>query len=172
MAADIASLPFADGSFDVCVCVDTYEHLPASSRAAACREILRVLCPTGVAVVAFPSGKPAEQAEQIIRDAYRALTSAPLSWLEEHASEGLPDADEIARVFAEAGGGAFSVTCTKNATLWVWRWMWRVLMCNWPGRGNALFQAALRLSTPVVCRMHFGTCYRAVVWIQCKNGSR
>ena len=166
VAADAAHLPFKDRDLDVCLCVDTYEHLSPSAREAASREIMRVLRDTGVAVVAFPAGKGAVLNEQYIREKYRLRTGRTLQWLEEHAVRGLPHDAEIASVIEEAAGAARRVSCSKNATLWVWSWMWRIMMCGWPGRGNALFQALLRAATPILCRMHFGACYRTMIWIE------
>jgi ubiquinone/menaquinone biosynthesis C-methylase UbiE len=43
---DAMNLPFADGSFDVAVCNQVYEHVPDSSRLA--KEIYRILRPGGI----------------------------------------------------------------------------------------------------------------------------
>lgn len=171
VAADAGSLPFGDKSVDVCVCVDTFEHMPAEDRERAAAEILRVLRDTGAAVVAFPSGDAAARAEQRITSEYRRRTGRGLAWLEQHAAAGLPDAADIARRLTELAGDAHRVTCAKNASLCVWVWMWRVLICGWPGRGNALFQALLRLAAPLLCRMHLGTCYRTAIWLEPRDGN-
>lgn len=165
VAADIAALPFADGAFGAVACIDTMEHLPPSVRPLAAAELLRVLARDGVAVVAFPSGAAAAQAEHRVQTAYRALTGRTIPWLEQHAEHGLPNAGALAEVFRHHAQGTRVVTLGGNASLWLWEWMWRVLMCNWPGRGNAMFQVLLRWLTPLLSRCHKRPCYRAVIWI-------
>ncbi len=165
VVADASALPFRDGVFEVCASMDTFEHLAGSARGRAASEIVRILTQQGVAIVAFPAGEAALRAEQEIRRAYAAATGNDLPWLAEHEAMGLPDAGRLAETFATAAGENRSVTVEKNATLWMWQWMWRILMCGWPGRGNAVFQALLRLSVPILCRMHLGTCYRAMIWV-------
>lgn len=168
-AADIGALPFGDQVFDAVICLDTYEHIPAVQRSRANREIIRVLRPDGVAVIGFPSGEAAFAAEGRIREACHALNGGTIRWLEEHVVMGLPDAVAVCADLAAACGDAYTVVQTGNASLRVWEWMWRVLMCNWPGRGNALAQVALRLLTPVISRMHGAPCYRAMLWVRPKG---
>lgn len=163
--ADIGALPFADGAFDTVICLDTYEHLPAGRRAVASREILRVLRPTGRAVIGFPCGAAAEAAEGRIRGAYRALTAGNIRWLEEHVAMGLPDADGVYADVVDAAAGRYRVTRHGNGSVFLWRWMWLVLLCGWPGRGNAVFQVLLRILVPVISRVHVGACYRTLIWV-------
>lgn len=165
VAGDIGSLPFLDGVFDVVICLDTYEHIPDGQRHRANREILRVLRSDGIAVIGFPSGVDAFAAERRIRDAYRAHTGGTIRWLEEHVAMGLPDGRAIGDDLSDSAGDVYEVERTGNSALWVWEWMWRVLMCNWPGRGNALVQVLLRWSVPVLSRMHRSPCYRTMLWV-------
>ena len=51
VAGDIGALPFGEDTFDVVVCLDTYEHIPAEHRTLANREIVRVLRAGGAAGV-------------------------------------------------------------------------------------------------------------------------
>lgn len=169
VVGDIRALPFRDGSFDVCVCVDTFEHLPENARDGAAGEMARVLHDSGTALVAFPSGAASTRAEASIIEAYRRFTGNTLHWLDEHAALGLPEPERIIRRFEVLMNGTHRVWQTKNATLWLWRWMWLVLMCGWPGRGNSLFQALLRAMTPVLCRIHVGQCYRFMIWVEPKK---
>jgi SAM-dependent methyltransferase len=167
VVADIGALPFRNEAFDTVVCMDTYEHIPESTRPQANREILRVLAPTGRAAIGFPSGAPSAAAEARVRAAYAELTGGgTIRWLEEHVDMGLPDGTRLAEDLREAAGGSFTVTQTGNANLRVWEWMWHVLMCNWPGRGNAVAQVLLRGAVPVLSRLHLGVCYRAMLWIE------
>ncbi len=165
VAADITALPFRDSTFDTVISMDTFEHIPAASRGRAVAELMRVTRQGGAAVVAFPAGEAAFRAERRVRTAYARLTGGSIRWLDEHAAMGLPDADATRACFAEQAGACREVRLTGNAWLPAWTWMWRVLMCNWPGRGNALFQLLLRASVPLLTRLHFGRCYRAIVWI-------
>lgn len=71
VAADVRELPFGDGSFDQVLLVSTLEHVGAdnevygldaesdgASRAAALRELRRVLRPDGGLLVTVPLGEP------------------------------------------------------------------------------------------------------------------
>lgn len=170
--ADVAALPFRDGTFDVCVCIDTFEHLPQPTRGRAASEIARVVQVAGTAVVAFPSGGAAVRAERKIRDEYYRATGNRLRWLEEHDEMGLPSTDDVVASFRSSMRGSHRVSRAKNTNLTVWRWAWRVMLCGWPGRGNAVFQAALRLATPLISRVHAGRCYRSIVWVEPAEGDR
>lgn len=166
VCGDAAMLPLADASFDLCVCMDTFEHISEAQRPLAAREILRILKPQGVAVVGFPSGAASRAAEERIQREYQTLTGGTISWFEEHAAHGLPDTNVILSHFEEATGPGRSVRASQNTPLALWIWMWRVLMCNWPGRGNALFQALLRWMTPLVVRLRPRQGYRTLLWIE------
>lgn len=170
VVADAAALPFADGAFDVAVCAETFEHMPAMVRFAAVSEIARVMKPDATAVVTFPYGAAARAAEVEIRKAYWKFTQGTLRWFEEHAAEELPEPDVVAEQFASRLGDTHEITRDKNANIHVWRWVWLVLMCGWPGRGNAVAQVLLRWLTPLLCYAHFGTCYRAIIWIEPREG--
>ena len=71
--ADVRDLPFADGSFDLALCVSTLEHVGAdnsgygleaeddgASRLTALRELRRVLTPRGRLLITVPCGEPGE----------------------------------------------------------------------------------------------------------------
>jgi SAM-dependent methyltransferase len=166
VVADITALPFASNSIDICVCIDTFEHLPPGSRGMAVEEIAEVIAPHGSAVVAFPSGEPAAQAEAAIRAAYQGATGRELHWFEEHAENGLPDPNQMIEDFERTAGESHQIRRQSNANIHVWRWMWKVLLCNWPGRANVLVQALLRALTPLLSRVHVGPCYRCILWIE------
>lgn len=172
VVADIGALPFAEGTFDAVVCMDTYEHIARPHRETANGEILRVLKPDGVGAIGFPSGAASSEAETRIRTAYHDLCGGTIRWLEEHVDQGLPDGAEVAEDLRAKAGEAYEITRSGNASLWAWEGMWRILMCNWPGRGNAIAQVLLRWSVPVLSRLHFGTCYRALLWISPREGGR
>jgi len=165
VVADARALPFPDHCADVCLCLDTLEHIPESSREAVLDSIARVVQGNGVAVVAFPAGDAAARAEARIRTAYMRATGRALTWFEEHERFGLPDVESVRETLASLAHDSHSVHLEKNAPVWIWDLVWRILMCGWPGRGNAAFQALLRLVTPVLCRVRLGSCYRVFVWL-------
>ncbi len=169
VVADVAELPFRDASFAVCVCMDTFEHIGEDHRKRAVTEIVRVTGNAGTAVVGFPSGEASAEAEARIRTAHHRFCGRTLKWLDEHTKHPLPQADVIAHAFEIESGGTRATEVGKNANLRMWTLMWRILMCGWPGRGNAVFQVLLRWATPLLCRMHFGTCYRALIWVEPKS---
>jgi len=164
--ADLAALPFADKSIDICVCMDTLEHIPPENREAAIASILRVLHPRGRAVIGFPSGEPAAAAEERVRAAYQAYCQRTIPWLEQHRAQSLPDADRVFDCVHDLAGGAYRVTREGNAPLRLWEWTWKVLMCGWPGFGNAAFQAALRVLTPLLPFSRKEPFYRTLIWIE------
>jgi SAM-dependent methyltransferase len=166
VVADIAALPFRDGTFDLAVCMDVFEHLPDAVRDGAAAEIVRALRAEGTAVVGFPSGDAASDAEKRVREAYGAFTGDTLHWLEEHAAQGLPDATRVFDRFHDLAGETHRVWRTGNASVRIWEWMWKVLMCGWPGRGNAVFQVVLRTLVPMLSRKHSAPCYRVLIWIE------
>ena len=51
----LVALPFPDGAFDLVVCNSVIEHIPHTLRAGALREIVRVLCESGTAVIGVPT---------------------------------------------------------------------------------------------------------------------
>jgi SAM-dependent methyltransferase len=167
--ADAALLPFADASFDLCVCMDTFEHIAEQQRPEAASEILRVIKPDGIAIVGFPSGDKARAAEECIQKEYHAITGRTIPWFDEHKTQGLPDTDTLTAQFTQAADNTHTVRALQNTPLPLWIWMWRVLMCNWPGRGNSLFQALLRIMTPLLVHMHPRQGYRTLLWIEPKQ---
>jgi SAM-dependent methyltransferase len=90
---DVRALPFANREFDFVIAVDLLEHVPASDREQAVREICRVA--RRRAVIACPAG---EQALAGDRELARILESRgrPVPpWLTEHLDNGFPTGDEI-----------------------------------------------------------------------------
>lgn len=169
VVADVTALPFADASQQLIVSVDLIEHLPDILREKALQEMARIVNREGTGVVAFPSGAAAARAEHVIAEEYAFRTFRMLTWLVQHAALGLPDGEMLGQALENRVAATHRVVRISNTSLVVWRWMWRVLLCGWPGRGNALFQALLRFATPVLARIHWGTCYRCILWMEPKS---
>lgn len=161
-----AALPLRPRSVDLCVCMDTFEHLPPDMRLDAVDAICGILTPRGAAVIGFPSGEPAARAEAEIRDAYYLYTRQHLRWLEEHMEFGLPDAAAIHGAFVQRIGNTHEVSSIPNANVRVWKLTWRILMCGWPRYGNSAAQVLLRWAAPLLARAHRGTCYRTMIWVE------
>jgi SAM-dependent methyltransferase len=53
--ASVTSLPFPDGTFDRCLCLDVLEHLPYDRQEIALAELRRVLRPGGELLVTVPN---------------------------------------------------------------------------------------------------------------------
>ena len=166
IAGDVGALPLRPKSVELCVCMDTFEHIPARLRTRAAQEIADVLSARGVAVIGFPCGESAARAEAEVRDAYYLYTRNELRWLEEHKECGLPNAQETCDALTEHLAETHTVTIMPNSNVKVWTLTWRVLMCGWPGRGNSIAQVLLRWCAPLLARAHFGTCYRTMIWVE------
>ena len=91
--ADVAALPFPDGSFDKAVAADLVEHLEEEPFAAMLAEAARVLVPGGTITIYTPNARH------------------PIEWLKERdlvlarneTHVGLRDAGGLARALARAG---------------------------------------------------------------------
>jgi SAM-dependent methyltransferase len=164
--ADMTALPFKPGTFDIVVCMDTYEHVSRETRDQGSVEIVRVLAPRGTAAIGFPAGSAARAAEARVRAAYQRATGRKLRWLEEHTQYDLPSSIRIFAHLAEHTRKTHVVRRVRNTSIVIWEWMWKVLICDWPGRYNAAFQFLLRLLVPVISRWHVGRCYRALIYVE------
>jgi SAM-dependent methyltransferase len=94
--ADGGALPFADGTFDAVVSLDTLEHVPTSVRASFLTEARRVS--TGAVVLSAPFDTPGvAAAERALLEFISARLSPDFPtavWLQEHVDWGLPKLDE------------------------------------------------------------------------------
>lgn len=102
--SDAAALPFADGAFDIVLCLDAFEHFP--DPASAAREIRRVLKPGGSFFLSAPNyGNVAG----LVKWAYEGLgwyapkTWAPFGRWQPQELEQPVTARFVARVFRDAG---------------------------------------------------------------------
>ncbi len=93
-------LPFEDASFDVVLCLEMVEHLPADQREPAFKEMLRVLRPGGRLVATFPAGATAARLDAWLNSAYRRRHGRDHPWAVEHLEHGVPEARDVAAVLA------------------------------------------------------------------------
>lgn len=159
------ALPFADASHDVVLSLEMMEHLPREARAPALREMLRVLRPGGRLVVTFPAGATAARLDRWLNDAYRRRHGKDHPWAVEHLQQGLPEADEIARLAASLG--------TRRTILrrqgWAPAWKLQQLLFGvewgypWTRAAGIHTTPTARLLFRAMRRLNRGDCYRAVL---------
>jgi SAM-dependent methyltransferase len=99
--ADVTELPFGDGEFDVVVALDLLEHLPASKRAVALRELARVA--GSRLVVGCPCGEKALRADKRLARYYEWQPRPMPKWLKEHLENGFPSAELLSETLAPFG---------------------------------------------------------------------
>ncbi|TAJ07293.1 MAG: class I SAM-dependent methyltransferase [Nitrospirae bacterium] len=91
----IEHLPFPDASFDAVIAVDMFEHLPASVRDRALREMARVA--RSSVVIAVPCGQRAMDMEKRLDRYHRKRFGLSNRWLVEHWEHGLPEETAFVR---------------------------------------------------------------------------
>jgi SAM-dependent methyltransferase len=133
---DVRKLPFADGSFDVCFCISTLEHVgrdnrqyglgeedDAGGKEAALSELARVVGEEGRVLLTVPCGESADLGTFVQR--------APEEWLALFAASGLtvfehevyelgdegwrsaPGFRSVGVRYGERGPGASAVLCAE-----------------------------------------------------------
>lgn len=103
--ADGARLPFADGSFDVVLTLDTLEHVPAVDRPdflAECRRVSRDL----VVLSAPHASDQVVLAEDALHAFIKARFGETFETLQEHRDRGLPEVDETVAGLSADGWSA------------------------------------------------------------------
>ena len=95
------ALPFADESFDTCLCSEVLEHIPRASESILFSEIFRVLRAGGNAFVTTPAATPI------------AICSDPAFWLTGHRHYSIP---QIERFASSAG---FSIESIEIRGRWM-----------------------------------------------------
>lgn len=109
----ILGLPFGDGSFDIVVSVDVFEHLPENLRDRAVEEMVR--CASETVVMAFPAGRRAREIDENFEQKLKTRGEPVPDWLEEHLANPYPDAERIGRTIeAESERRGRKVSVTKH----------------------------------------------------------
>lgn len=92
---DATDMSFPDGSFDIIIALDVYEHIPKERRKNFIREINRV-SKIGFVISAPFADENGEirRTEERMNEAFKTLYGEPYPWLREHIENGLPNFDE------------------------------------------------------------------------------
>lgn len=102
LAGDATELAMTDGSFDVVVALDVFEHIEPARRAVFLHHITRVA--RRMTLLAAPFDSPAvRHAEHEATAYWNSLFDEPYRWLAEHADHGLPDLGQTTAMLDETG---------------------------------------------------------------------
>jgi glycosyltransferase involved in cell wall biosynthesis len=116
VAGDATTMPFPDGSFDVVVSLDVFEHVPPQLRDRFLSECAR-LCRVGVLLAAPFEGTEVEAAELQADGFFAGMFGASFRWLEEHRIAGLPRLEHTVEQFRRLGLATHSFG-HGNLTIW------------------------------------------------------
>ncbi len=97
---DGAKLPFEDESFDFVCSLDALEHVPPGNRKKFLSEMIRVSKDYVVLICPFYN-ENIKLAEEITYEFYNKTFSAPLTVLGEHLQNGLPELEDVIKIFEE-----------------------------------------------------------------------
>jgi len=109
--------PFQDGSFDVVVSSDVFEHIPPTDRDTAILEMLRLSKNFVVLGAPFYS-EDVKNAEERANGFFAASAGRPHPWLEEHIRNGLPSKSDF-EIFLQDNGYEFASVSSNNLHHWL-----------------------------------------------------
>lgn len=158
----VTALPFRDRSFEFVTSMDTLEHLPASKRAAAVRELFRVA--SRAIVVGVPFGPRSEAYDRTAQAQERARGGEP-EWRREHVSYGLPgpELDDLIRSLCGLRQGA-SLRIRKHENIRFLRLRLKLAQSIPPTHAaHGIVMAPLYA---IARRLHIGTCYRKLYYVE------
>jgi ubiquinone/menaquinone biosynthesis C-methylase UbiE len=112
VSGSACDLPFKSATFDLVVCLDMLEHIPAPLRQQAVVELERVT--RGTLILGFPQGRRWARWEERTAVWYQWTGRPVPEWLAEHFSLGLPSERFLPRVLKERGIPYRSVPNANN----------------------------------------------------------
>lgn len=143
--SDAHYIPIADGSVDLLICLDSFEHYPDQQQAA--REFRRVLKPGGALFLSIPNySNPAGWVKKWTeaRGSYSPDTWAPFDFWKPQELEHFVTPGRVKELFSRAGFSHFRwIGYPREVSIGLVPWLWHPKM---PGRVNSLFQ---RLFSPL-----------------------
>ncbi|NLG84712.1 MAG: class I SAM-dependent methyltransferase [Firmicutes bacterium] len=115
LAGDFLHLPLPDGGADALVSTWAFHHVPDELKGEAVQEVVRVLRPDGMVVMA-DTAYESEEARDRIHE--RLVSEGKLDWLYELQAEYYPVLPTVASAFQRAGWEAAFTRLNR----WVWLW--------------------------------------------------
>lgn len=123
---DATQMTFEDGTFDVILALDVYEHIPPERRRAFLQEIARVSA-RGFVVCAPFDEEGVHEAECRVNANFKCFYGYDHPWLNEHIANGLPSLKETKKIMGEIGE---SITVFAHGSLDVWERMTNIEMVS------------------------------------------
>lgn len=109
------TLPFADGTFDVVVSSDVFEHIPQQDRARWSQELQRVARHAQIHNIPCDGGDYVSSKSDAAYQAWHVDSfGAPEPWTAEHIANGVPSVAELKMLFPGA-----RIRGVANAELWL-----------------------------------------------------
>lgn len=122
LRADGAALPFADGSFDLVISLDSLEHVAQDRRQAYVSELLRASRRYVLLVAPFEQQETV-LAERVLAEFVRVVNQEEQPQLREHRDFGLPDLEEWLAFFRSRG-----LECVSFSSGFVYNWLPMMLL--------------------------------------------
>jgi len=114
----ILKIPLEKDSFDIVICTDVLEHLDKNHQDKAIAELLRI-CKKYL-FIGIPSGNTSLNQDIAINTLYKAKFKKNFPFLNQHISNGLPEADKILNLIkknAEKYGKKIKIKTSANENL-------------------------------------------------------
>ena len=171
VAASGAALPFASGSLDIVLCMDTLEHLAPDDRRAVVTEMARVVAADGLLIVGAPCGAAARAAEEEIAQTFARQTGRVHPKLGEHLEHAMwseVDLLNLVHEVAAARFGAYRLRVAANVNIGVWLCLRRLFDLGRPLPGLTHVQRVLLqpMYPWLAPRLHQEPTYRKIVFCQ------
>ncbi len=162
------SLPYADSSFDIVICVDMLEHLKKEVREKAIGEMIRVARKS--VYIGVPSGIEAEDQDKLLHTYYKDKIGKGYQFFEEQITEGLPQREEIYNMIIDSAKYFKKIVHVEtagneNMTLH------RILMKGWMTRNlfvDIFFRKILLFAIPFLRLIDKPPYYRQLYFVEIK----
>jgi len=168
LKGSITKLPVKDRSYNIAVCIDTFEHLSHSTRVKAIKELQRVVKRGGYIIISFPTGELSARFEKQINNLYKRKYGEDHLWLKEHIALGIPKTSEIVDEFLNSGIKQNNIQVIGNVNVFLWFLLHWLLTVHFRSYLTRVLLRPYQIPFNIVRRVNIGPYYRAILII--KNG--